>query len=156
MNPEVLERTVYTDPVTRFVRSLPGEYFMLREAAHACDVSQFTLRKFIAEDVKECLPSKTTKFGKIRVYLYTREDIARIQEHLAKQVHVFDYAGPAKKMGRPSIYSKEEMEERKKLYTKRWYWRNRYKILAQRGDSAGAQEALKKADDVTRELSSEN
>ena len=76
-SPEVLERTVYTDPVTRFVRSLPGDYFMLREAAHACEVSQFTLRKFIAEDVKECLPSKTTKFGKIRVYLYTREDIAR-------------------------------------------------------------------------------
>lgn len=152
-SPEILERTVFTDPVTRFVRSLPGDYFMLREAAHACDVSQFTLRKFIAEDVKECLPSKTTQFGKIRVYLYTREDIERIQKHLEQQSRVYDYNGPAKKMGRPSIYTKEQMDERKKLYTKRWYWRNRAKLLADRGDTAAANEALSKADEVTRELS---
>jgi hypothetical protein len=151
-SPEVLERTVYTDPVTRFVRSLPGDYFMLREAAHACEVSQFTLRKFIAEDVKECLPSKTTMFGKIRVYLYTGADVERIQAYLAQQVKVYDYAGPAKKMGRPSIYSKEQMDERKKLYTKRWYWRNRSKILAERGDASGAQEATSRADEITREL----
>lgn len=150
--PEVLERTIYTDPVTRFVRSLPGDYFMLREAAHACDVSQFTLRKFIAENVEECLPSKVTQFGKIRVYLYTREDIVRIQAYLAKQNVVLDYNGPAKKMGRPALYTKEQMDERKKLYTKRWYWRNRAKLLAERGDTAGAQEAEAKANEVTKEL----
>lgn len=150
--PEVLERTVYTDPVTRFVRSLPGDYFMLREAAHACDVSQFTLRKFIAENVVECLPSKVTQFGKIRVYLYTREDIQRIQEYLSHQNVVLDFNGPAKKMGRPALYTKEQMDERKKLYTKRWYWRNRAKLLAERGDTDGAAEALRRADDVTKEL----
>jgi hypothetical protein len=150
--PEILERTIYTDPVTRFVRSLPGDYFMLREAAHACDVSQFTLRKFIAENVTECLPSKVTQFGKIRVYLYTREDIARIQDYLSKQNVVLDFTGPAKKMGRPALYTKEQMDTRKKLYTKRWYWRNRAKLLAQRGDKVGSEDAARKADEVTKEL----
>jgi hypothetical protein len=153
-SPEILERTVYTDPVTRFVRSLPGSYYMLREAAFACDVSQFTLRRFIQDDVKECLPSKTTMFGKIRVYLYTKEDVERIQNYLANQVRVYDYTGPAKKMGRPATYSKDEMTVRKKLYTKRWYWTNRAKLLRDRGDVAGAQKAMDKADTIARELES--
>jgi len=151
-SPETLERTVYADPATRFVRSLPGTYFMLREVAHACNVSQFTLRKFIADDVKECVPSKYTMFGKIKIYLYTREDIESIQHYLDNQVRVFDHEGPAKKMGRPATYSKPERDKRSRLYSKQWYWKNRAKILQERGDIAGSKEATKRADDIGKEL----
>ena len=143
-------RTV--DPATRFVRALPGDYFMLREAAQACGVSQFTLRKFIADDVPECTPSKYTMFGRVKIYLYTDEDIDSIKEYLSHLVQVFDHNGPAKKVGRPPKYLQPERHTRDKLHSRKWYWNNRVKILVGKGDSAGAREARRRVKEIDEEL----
>ena len=71
------------DPATRFVRSLPGDYFMLREAAELTGVSSYTLRKLIAANANGLVPSKEARFGELKIYLYTRDDIERLNDHFA-------------------------------------------------------------------------
>jgi hypothetical protein len=144
--------TIPVDPATRFVRSLPGEYFLLREAAQHLGVSQFTLRKFIADDVPECTPSKFAMFGKVKIYLYTREDIESIKKHIESRAVVFEHDGQARRVGRPPTYTKAERHYRSRLYSKAWYWKNREKLLSERGDEAGAAKARERAEDIAREL----
>lgn len=144
--------TIRVDPATRFVRSLPGDFFLLREAAEAIGVSQFVLRKFIADGTKGCTPSKYAMFGKVKVYLYTREDIEAIRTHLASRHRVFKHDGQARRIGRPPQYTKEERANRSRLYSKSWYWRNRERILAQRGDADGARKARDNANEIDRML----
>ena len=151
----MLNDTVRLDPATRFVRSLPGEYFLLREAAEASGVSQFTLRKMIADDIPECVPSKYAMFGKIKIYLYTREDIERIRGYLGNRQRIFAHNGMARKVGRPAKYTQVQRAQRSRLYSKAWYWKNREKILNQKGDHDGAMKAAEKARMIEKELHSD-
>jgi hypothetical protein len=150
----MVSETVRLDPATRFVRGLPGEWFMLREAAEASGVSQFTLRKMIAEDIPQCTPSKYAMFGKIRIYLYTRKDIENIRKYLIERNQVYNHNGQAKRIGRPPTYSKTERKDRSRLYSKAWYWKNRAEILESKGDKAGAAKARAKARELKKELKS--
>lgn len=140
------------DPATRYVRSLPGNYIMLREAAEACGVSTFVLRKFISEGTPGCLPSKTAKYGKMRIYLYTLKDIESIKKHLEERRTVHDFDGPTRKVGRPPKYLETERKHRDQLHSKKWYWNNRVKVLTERGDTAGATKAQKRVDEIEKEL----
>lgn len=144
--------TVVVDPATRFVRSLPGNYFLLREAAEAVGVSQFTLRKFISEDIEGLVPSKYAMMGKVKIYLYTREDIENIRLHLKEREVVFNHDGKAKRTGRPATYTKEQRAKRSRMYSNAWYWKNRAKILEERGDHEAAIKAQAKADKIERQL----
>jgi hypothetical protein len=150
--PLVVNGTIRIDPATRFVRSLPGNYFMLREAAKSVGASQYTLRKLIEEDVPGCSPSKFAKWGKTRIYLYTRENIETIREYLETRTVVYDHEGPQRKVGRPPTYSEKERKWRSKQYSKAWYWENREKVLTERGDTEGAAEARATADAIRKEL----
>jgi len=150
--PEVMDRTVTIDPATRFVRSLPGDYFLLREAAASCGVSDYVLRKFIADDVPGCQPSKYTMFGKVKIYLYTRDDIKSIQKYMKSKTVVFEHDGQAKRIGRPPRYTQSERDWRSRMYSKSWYWKNRVKLLTERGDEAGATAAQKRVDELVKEL----
>lgn len=144
--------SVKIDPATRFVRSLPGDYFLLREAAEATGVSQFTLRKMIADDIPNCTPSKYAMFGKIKIYLYTRQDIENIRKYLGNRHQIFNHTGMARKTGRPATYTKAQRKERSRLYSKAWYWRNREKILKSKGDKEGAYAAHQKAVEIEKVL----
>jgi hypothetical protein len=145
-------QAVRIDPTTRFVRSLPGEYFLLREAAAACGVSPFVLRKYISEDVPECTPSKYTMFGKVKIYLYTKADIKSIQDYMKKRIVVFEHDGQARRIGRPPKYSDEQRHWRDQQHSKKWYWKNRVRLLTEKGDEAGAAKAQKRVDEIEREL----
>lgn len=140
------------DPATRFVRSLKGEYFLLREAAEAVGTSQFVLRKFISDGDIECSPSKYAQFGKTRIYLYTREDIESIRQNIEKKYGVYDHLGPHKKPGRPPKYNREQRKQRARMYSKSWYWRNRAKVLGEQGKIEAAQAAMERAKKIDRQL----
>jgi len=146
---------VRIDPATRFVRSLPGDYFLLREAAEAVGTSQFILRKMIQDGPSDCAPSKYAQFGKTKIYLYTREDIEAIRKHIEVMHSVHDHNGPARKPGRPAKFSKTQRRERARLYSKAWYWKNRAKVLAESGDIKGADLAMWRAKQVESELKDE-
>lgn len=94
---------------------------MLREAAVEVGLSPSTLRKYISDDIEGLLPSKSVMFGKVPIYLYTKEDIERIKDKNINRMTIRDYKGG----GRPRKYSHDERAMRSRLFSKRYYWRSK-------------------------------
>lgn len=140
-------------PAVAFVRSLPGDYFMLREVAEIVGVSQYTLRNLIANDADGLTPSNFAMFGNVKIYLYTRADIERLQKHFERRLEVLKYNGQSAKVGRPALYTKEERKERNRLHSQSYYWKKRYESLSEdesRQDEA--QRAFKKHMEIEERL----
>jgi hypothetical protein len=91
---------------------------MLREAAEELDLSPYTLRKYIADDIEGLKPSKAVMFGKVQVYLYTKDDIEQMRRTLQSRVVVREYHST----GRPAKFSLEERKYRARLFSRRHYW----------------------------------
>jgi hypothetical protein len=117
------------DPATRFVRSLDGEYYMLREAAAKLGVSDRTLRNLlqgkVGGDPNAFGPSYKVNFGKITIYLYTKEDIEKIRKHLEERRQVLPNEGGVRPPGRPVKWTDEQRRERQRLYSAQHYYRRR-------------------------------
>lgn len=139
-------------PAEAFVRSLDGEFFMLREAAEMVGVSQYTLRTLIAAEADGLTPSNYAMFGKVKIYLYTRADIERLREHFKRRLEVRKFDGPAPKSGRPPIYTKDERRERNRLHSQAYYYRKRAEKLMAQGREVDADQALQKAENIERKL----
>lgn len=141
------------DPATRLVRSLPGNYHKLAEAAEILGVSDTTLRTLIAEagttGEKAGAPSKYVMYGKNKIYLYSDEDIERIRALLAerREIRPFDAAVT----GRPRVYTQEEAAVRKKHNARAWYYRNKIQRLidakAPRKEVSEAKRRLREIED---------
>jgi hypothetical protein len=136
------------DPSTRFVRSLSGEYFKLSEAATMLGVSQVSLRKFIREGTEGLTPSKAVWFGKLKIHLYTREDISRIRGLLNARREVIDSDGPMPKRGRPAKWSVEQRKERQKAYSRAYYYKKKAEQLQNEGKEEEALHMTSKADEI--------
>lgn len=57
-------------------------------------------------------------FGKVQVYLYTKDDIERMRETLQTRVTVREYH----RTGRPTKYTLEQRKTRARLFSRRHYW----------------------------------
>ena len=121
-------------PAVAFVRSLPGEFFMLREVAEIVGVSQYTLRSLIANDAEGLTPSNFAMFGNVKIYLYTRDDIKRLEKNFERRLEVLKYNGQSAKVGRPALYTKEERRERNRLHSQSYYYKTRYEALSKDPD----------------------
>ena len=141
-------RDQFVDPATRFVRSLPGEYYMLREAAGQLDLSHHTLRKYIADGTEGLQPSKVVMFGKVQMYLYTKSDIEKMKDALQHRALVRDYSGG----GRPSKYTAEERKRRSRLFSRRHYWQRVVCKASFMEDTARVAEAQQEIDKINEEL----
>lgn len=153
-----MSRTKALDPSTRFVRSLDGEYYKLTEAAEQLGVSDRTLRNFlqgkVGDDPNVLGPSFKVMFGKIPIYLYTKEDITRIREHLQARREVLPNDGRVRSlMGRPSKWTAEQKARRQRLYSAAHYWRRRAVELDGEGDKKGAKAARDRVKAIKKELS---
>jgi len=125
--------TAPLDPATRLVRSLEGEYFKLSEAAEMLKVPESTLRALIKDASEggdpDGAPKQYIPFGKIPIYLYTRDDIERIRGVLTKRRQASPVPFDMVLNGRPPRYTPEERAARTKLSARAWYYRNRIKTL---------------------------
>jgi hypothetical protein len=130
----------HMDPSTRFVRSLDGEYFMLREAAEMLGVSHRTLRIYLAdpETKDELGPSFCAYFGKVKIYLYTREDIEKIRKYLTSRKTVFRTNETPRPTGRPPKWTSKQRKERQRLYSSAHYYSRRAEELDQTDPEAAA------------------
>lgn len=115
------------DPVTRWVRSLPGKYYKLEEAATMLGVASKTLRRRMRQP--GMAPSQVGLMGKRQVYLYTRADIERIRTRLAATRTVIDFHAAPRAVGRPPKWTEAQVMERNRLYGKRKYWQTRVEVL---------------------------
>jgi len=139
------------DPTTRFVRSLPGKYFMVREAAAMLGVRHPVLRALLKED-KELGPSFCVFFGKVKVYLYTAEDIERVRVYLTQRKRVFRNTDITSSLGRPQKWTEEQRKERQRLYSSSHYYRRRAEKLDAEGRTDEAEKAKAKVADIEKQL----
>lgn len=129
------------DPSTRFVRSLDGEYFMLREAAAMLGISSQALRKTV-HDTSLNAPSFWVMFGKLKIYLYTRADVEETRKWFKEREQVFRTGeGPQPKVGRPRKYTQAQRAEKQREYARSYYWRKQL----ERGQKEENQELITKA-----------
>ena len=128
------------DPPTRFVRSLEGDYFKLSEAAEMLGVSHRTLRNFLGEYPQELGPSYVVYFGKLPIYLYTRDDVDKIRKYLQERKTVMPLAAQPRPTGRPRKWSAAQRKERQRLFSQAHYYRGRIRTLAKAGKSTKAAE----------------
>ena len=138
------------DPSTRFVRSLDGDFLMLRETAETLGVSSQFLRKAIRDDRVEYLPSKSVWFGKVKIYLYTRQDLDRMRKALEQSRVVFDHDGQMRRPGRPRRFTKEQAKERQRLFSRAYYYRK--KLDKMKKEQLSETEQYKKAQTRLREI----
>lgn len=92
-------------PLVRFVRSLPGEYYLTKEAAELLGVDGSQLTYIAKHSPTPLGPTHQFSYGAIPVRLYTRERIDEIEAYLAKRTGA--------QSGTPAIWSRTESRDRK-------------------------------------------
>jgi hypothetical protein len=129
----------FVSPVVRHVRTLDGEYYMLREVAEQLGIPINALRGLIHKHPDALGPSSMTYLGRIKIYLFTAADVEALHRHLEwrRGFHpdLDDLHG-----GRPSLWSHAEQEDRHVRHASAYYWRKRAERLeaAGRGEEARA------------------
>jgi len=134
-------------PVSRLLRGVHGEFYIVREVAEKTGISESAIRRAIRDQVTEMMPSKTTSNGKI--YLFTPEDIERMVAYYKHKNEPKDFVGPVTKVGRRRVFSDEERLERARLHSQANYWKTKIKRTE---DQEVKDHAEKKLDEVRRKL----
>lgn len=125
--------------VYRFVRSL-GDYYTTVEAAEKLGVSKHTLRAYIARlNDKELSPSSFVNRGKMKIYLYTEEDIDRIR--VARRART-----------RPVLKDGDKRLQRSRFHNQLYYWRTRIRRHELLEDEAQTKFAKAKVEDIKRRM----
>lgn len=151
------------DPATRLVRSLPGKYLMVREAAEVLGVSHTTLRRLLKDEPEELGPSfcvyvgknASPETGKGKIYLYTQEDLDKLRAFLSGPKRIWRNTDTPRQTGRPPKWTSEERKERQRLYSASYYYAQRAKKLAADGDPNGAVIAQSRVDEIQAQLNKE-
>jgi hypothetical protein len=148
------ENITKIDPVTTFVRGLDGgPYYMVREASELLGVNHRVLRKLNDDPESDLKPSFLAFLGKVKVYLYTEDDIAKIREGLDERRRVYPNdptLSPVR--GRPRRFTKEDRKARQKLYSRAHYYGVRAQEELDKGQMKKASEYLSKQRAVKKEL----
>ena len=143
------------DPATRLVRSLDGEYYLLREAAERVGISKHTLRRYLADGREDMKPSKSVHMGRTEVYLYTSSDLERMRKVLDSQRAVVEFQGSN---GRPTQYSLSERKHRQRLFSRRYYYqrqKEKHELNEHWDRAKSAQESIIKINRELEEMGSE-
>lgn len=152
--------------IERFVRGLEGDYFLQREAAAALGCSTGLLAKLRDEDHELLGPSFAADYRETAILLYTAEDVARIKAHLETRNDHFavdataDHPGrPGKslnRMGRPALFTAEEVLERQNRHSKAGYWKARAVKHRNKHEPEKALRAQARADAIRAQLHAEH
>lgn len=152
---ELSERT---DPIGKYVTSLNGDFYMIREVAQLLGVHPNTIREL---DKRKELVARglghefEAYLGRVTVYLYTPETIERLRVYFAERQQVYDRPElliERAPTGRKAKYTKEERKDRQKLFSKASYYARRAKEENDRGNFKGAREYLDKQRKIKKQL----
>lgn len=136
----------------RFVRSLPGDFRLRREAAEELGKSVGTLhaltRRFPGAGLG---PSHTVPYGSMTLRLYSAERIEHIRAFLSARAK-FHEDGREKRRGRRQLWTSAEARSRRQRTDQARYHRRHAQALRERGEEAQADAAAAKADAIVREL----
>lgn len=130
METVVLARDVH--PIAQFVRGLGGDLMLIREVAHYLGVSQAALRG-AAQRHPELGPSYSVPYKRIRLNLYTPQDMLALERYLTRYK-----ATGGKRRGQPRLWTEREARERirRRDRARHLVYRSRREAAAGREDLA--------------------
>jgi hypothetical protein len=117
-------------PVVRHVRALGRQRYLLAEVAAVLDIPPSTLRRLLLADRERYGPSDYTWYKDQRVYLYTPEDVARLERHF-EQLRRDQPMRVSGSPGRPRMWSHAERQDRQRRHAQAVYYRRRAGLLAE-------------------------
>lgn len=91
---------IFISPADRLVSAQQGTFYKLSEAAQILGVSSTTLRRLMRNDAVKA-PSFQVRQRKMKVYLYTPEDLIELREYFAQQVPERRHRDPENPEGPP-------------------------------------------------------
>lgn len=142
-------------PVTAFVRTAGGNYVTTNEAAVLIGTTTASLRYWMSQDWDNYGPRNQTDFGKVTVYLWSPEDIARVRATYDRA----RAAQPGRFMGRPGVvrlWSDLERLDRSRRTARATYHRRASRRRAEVGDTDGAIAQMAIASGITKQLRAES
>ena len=87
--PEAVKRTNHpsggVSPAARLVSSLDGQYYLLSEVADILNKDQMTIRRAMYKGRVKA-PSLEVWEGKMKVYVYTADDIQELREYFTPRL----------------------------------------------------------------------
>lgn len=83
---EVLTTGPRLSPAEAYVRSLPGENYLLTEVAEEVGMNPHTIRRLIKADPPRVkAPSYIGSLGKQEIYVFTAEDLAEVKAYYQRR-----------------------------------------------------------------------
>lgn len=140
--------SIRIDPMTRYVRSLPGDWLMQREAADLLGISRDALKQLGYKHPDTLGPGFVTWLGDIKIYLYTDEDVEQVRAYLIEH--------PSTRRRNPPTWSTEEHASRHRRRALARYHRMAGDTFAAAGRDERAALSRQRAADITAGLAAEH
>lgn len=147
------------------VRGLNGTYYLRREVAAALECSVGLLVKVRNEDPAKCGSTFAIEWRGSVVYLYTLDDVRRLQAHFADRwPHLAVDPSPGVSAaagsslawsGQPRLFDDDERRERQRRHTQAGYWKSRAACYARRGLPDLAEQASARCEQIRQQLRAE-
>jgi hypothetical protein len=141
----------HVHPIVRFVRSLPGEYYLRREVAVSLQCSTTALQVLAKKPELMLGPSAHVQYGELDLLLYTPDDIERIRR-FREELHA---QSPHRVRGRPRMWTPEEAGERTRKQDRARYRLRQARAYREVGSPELEAAALAKAEALMAELATE-
>lgn len=137
-------------PVVRYVRSLPGNYYLRTEAAEALGCAPSVLSYLAVKHPDLPLgPTHRANYGNVELLLYTPERVEEIRVFMKK-----NKVGPRNRHN-VRMFTPAELQQRRRTRGRAYSYRSRAKDYDVEGRTEDAALLRKAADDVDVELAKE-
>lgn len=129
-------------PMVKYVRSLPGEFYLTREVADMLDVSEDQLVHLRRHAHPPLGPTHRAQYGGVTLYLYSAQRAAEIAERVKT----------TRGAGRPSLWTKTESTRRRRDRIRARNYRVRAAKYTEQGQLEQAARMQQMNDDLLAEL----
>lgn len=141
------------DPTIRWVRELPGEWYLLREVATALGISARVLRRWASQH-PDLAASHSAQRGSTRVHLYSPADVERLRAYATDTTRVLPPTSTLTggNLGVPVLWTPVEQLARRRGHKAAYYWRRKANRLEAAGDAEAAATARALAAQIRADL----
>lgn len=137
-------------PMVRYVRSLPGEYYLAREAAQRLGCSQSTIAYLGSQHPELQLgPTHKAQYGSVVLHLYTPERIEQIRAYLQR---TRSDGNRRIRSGRPRVWTASEVNARRRAFHRVRKYRRRAALAREQGQDDRAAGLQRQAEALQAQL----
>jgi hypothetical protein len=136
-------------PITKYVRSLDGEFYLGREVAELLDCSITTLANIRRSSKSPMGPTHNAQYGSVVLHLYTRARVDKIAEYMRE---ISGEERGLKRRGPIVLWTRSETHTRRREFGRARTYRNRAAVYREQGQTEKAEELEQRSAAVLSKL----